>query len=107
MSLLQAEVRQVVKTLREARMAAGLTQKDIAAVVGVSSSTVALVESGSVSDPKLSLVLGYLQALGVEEGWLDRVLPQPADVDYLPEPPPEPGGARAVASAGERFGGVL
>lgn len=83
MSRLQADVRRLVARLREERLAQGVKQHQIADMVGVPNSMISHIESGSVPDPKASVVLAYLTTLGGRD-WLDRALPRSSGDDADP-----------------------
>lgn len=57
------------RRLRESRLAAGMTQLDLAVVANVCDSLVSKVETGH-QVPSLLVLLCLSDALGVEVGWL-------------------------------------
>ena len=56
--------------IKEARLAAGLTQKELAYRVGVKFSAIHKYESGMVVNLKRETLSALAQALGVRESWL-------------------------------------
>jgi transcriptional regulator with XRE-family HTH domain len=71
--------------LRRLRLAAHMTQQQLAMAAGVAVSAVAQMESGRIGDPKLSTLKALARALGVGI----QELAENGD-----EPPPRPRGKR-------------
>ena len=61
------------KLIYQARIASGMRQMDLAAVVGVSSNAIREIESGNVN-PKLSTVGRLINALGIPEFEIKKAL---------------------------------
>lgn len=63
-TLSEVEARRVLKELRARRKALGLTQREAAAKIGVSKSTLTQYEGGRHKKVWLSFVIEYAEALG-------------------------------------------
>jgi transcriptional regulator with XRE-family HTH domain len=66
------------QVVREARLRTGLTQRRLAALVGVSQPTVARIESG-VTEPTVEMLDRLIRACGLE---LRFALTEPDDADW-------------------------
>lgn len=56
----------VIVLLAEARLAAGMSQRAVAAAIGTRQSAVSELETGVTQDPKWSTLTRYAAAVGVE-----------------------------------------
>lgn len=56
----------LMERIRKLRLEAGLSQEDLARLVGVTTSAYRKLEKGVVTDPQLSTLLGLRRALGLD-----------------------------------------
>ena len=98
---------EVRNRLKSARLAAGLTQRELGDRAGVSQSLVALIERG-VREPGRNALRGLAEALGTTVSWLLGENIAARNGDYVPPPElnriitdadgPAPSGLQALAS---------
>jgi transcriptional regulator with XRE-family HTH domain len=71
------------KRLKAAREAAGLTQRELAGLSGVSASTIAQLEQGIYPDPRIGTLIALADALDIP---LDELVGREPELPPKPEP---------------------
>ncbi len=85
--------------IKQARLAAGLTQKELAEKVGVKFSAIHKYESGMIVNLKRETIAALAEALDVKPSWLmcmDEDNTPPEDLDDSPQ-------VRMIARAGKKM----